>query len=234
LVTFVNEGYRCEFRTSFLKYGQTRYRYHAEIPLGADPSGLTYDTVGGRLFIGNTSTDRIEQYDLAVPGSFVFAANLSLPHAPGALLYDAMNGLVYAAEPSANSVAVVNPGTGLVVANISVGSDPSALALNLVNGLVVVANANSSSISFINGTSNTVHSTLSVDKGPAALLFDPADGSVMVACSSAGIVEEVLGSSVVTSLSLGGPLGALGFDPATGDVWVGNVGTSAVDVLVFG
>lgn len=156
------------------------------------------------------------------------------------MLFDPMNGYLYASNP--DSVYVINTTTLTLVTSISLyawGLDPGPLALNPSKDIVYAANTASSSVEEINGATNQVVANVSASQ-PSSLAFDDAHGLLYVASDRPFALGGKDGQlnvfnsstdSLVAKVQVGISPNALTVDPESGLVFVGNLGSDNVSVV---
>jgi DNA-binding beta-propeller fold protein YncE/chitodextrinase len=120
------------------------------------------------------------------------------------LLFDASNGLLYAALPQTNSVGVFNPDTRAWSAPpIQVGPDPTTMVLDNSTGILVVADSASSNLSLIWTSNNTVvPGTVTTScYGPDALAIDTLDQILYVAYENTSQVSFLNSTTFIQNFS---------------------------------
>jgi DNA-binding beta-propeller fold protein YncE len=162
-------------------------------------------------------------------GSFEkFSSNITNA---SALAYDPGNGLLYATEPSINSVLVVDPVTGAIVGPpISVGISPDAIVFDSTDNSVVVANSGSGNLSVIDTLTNRISiGNVPVGSDPSAIADDAQDGLLFVANGASDFITTLSASNPADSLAqitlLDGPSTSLAFSART-DNLVATIPTS--------
>ena len=85
----------------------------------------------------------------------------------------APSGILYAAEPGSNEVAVVDTSTQTLMQLITVGNSPTGIAATSDGAQVYVSNATDDSVSVINTQTQTVTDTPKVQTGPAGVAVMP-------------------------------------------------------------
>jgi DNA-binding beta-propeller fold protein YncE len=137
----------------------------------------------------------------------------------------ASNGLLYAADPLNDTVAVFNPVTyAWVRSAIPVGVDPVAIAASSTSGFVYVANEGSHNLTIINATSNRVQvPSFPVGTDPVALAFDSVDSRVWVANSGSMNLSEInaLSNTLTRNVPIMGDPTALSYSSPTDELAVG-------------
>ncbi len=141
------------------------------ISVGGEPLSVAFDPLDLNVYVANGAG-----YVTVISPTFNHTQVIPLAAGAYGIAVNTTSGIVYATEPSANDVAVIQNGT--VVANIAVGLGPTGVAFDSLNGLVFVANGGAGSLSVIQGS--TVIDTVVIGGSPGPLVFDPISGLVYV------------------------------------------------------
>ncbi len=142
--------------------------------------------------------------------------------APGPLIYDPLNGLVYVAYHFTGNVSVVNSRTNRVEFNISGLGSPAGFALDTSDNYLYVANG--ASVSIINASSNRYVGNITVGTLIGGITLDPSNHNLYVTESGTGNVSvlNTKTESIVTNISVGEYPGAISYNPMNGYVYVGH------------
>jgi len=109
-------------------------------------------------------------------------------------------GILYVAQSSANSVAVIDTGSNSVVATIPVGTTPMAVTVAPNGQNAYVVNVGSSSVSVIGTATNTVLSTVPIAGYPTAIAVTPNSSYAFVVSPTSGKVSVIdTASNTVTA-----------------------------------
>lgn len=120
-------------------------------------------------------------------------------------------GTIYATNPTANSVTIINVASGDMTTE-PVGKDPTALAMTPNGRYVLVVNTGSSTVSVINTSLNTVAKTISLPSGsaPVNITISPNGNYAYIADSGTSSISTI----TMSSLSLNANSVSVGFSPA--------------------
>jgi DNA-binding beta-propeller fold protein YncE len=176
----------------------------------AAPQGLAYDSLGGRLFVADSSNNRVLVFNVST-GSIQTGENASV--VLGQPVFTSSSAVV-ASTGMYDPVAVAYDPVGLqlFVADymnsrvLVFGADPRTL----VNGAAAVAVLGQTAFSNANADTSGSATGLYV---PSGVAFDPANGRLFV--TDSGNSRAVVYNSFTTGASAVAVLGATGF-PATG------------------
>ena len=136
---------------------------------------------------GATATSQLE-----IQVVFV-APTASAPASSGPLgLLPSMNRL-YAVNPDADTVTVIDTGNNTKIGEIAVGKHPRALAVRTADNTVWVANQDSATVSVINAGTNTVVATIALPRAaqPSGIAVAPDQAAVYVSLSATGQLAKL-------------------------------------------
>jgi YVTN family beta-propeller protein len=117
-------------------------------------------------------------------------------------------------------VSVIDGTSNTVTGTIPVGSNPLEAAFDPDNGYIYVANEGSGAVSVIDGSKNAVIATIPGVLDPVRLVYDPSNHHIYVAghnSNSVSIIDTIHGFPDPTGV---------GYNSATGNIYVGNQGTN--------
>jgi YVTN family beta-propeller protein len=135
------------------------------------------------------------------PASNSFVGVVSQLRNTSDLVFDPSNGLIYASDPTNNTVGAFNPASDTWVRSFPVGTDPVALALDPANNTLFVANAGSNNLTVINThTQRVVPTTITTGATPESLAYSGANSAMFVACGGSMNLYEV--NTVTYSISV--------------------------------
>ena len=200
------------------------------------PTSMVFDPSNGFLYVsfGNASESGVSVIDGPRNiANLTFDTGSSVETAVP-LLYDQSNHLVYAEGVSGKEVAIIN-GTAIVGtlptsfaqclptpvgANDYCASSPGYFGYDPYNGLVYLVQ-NVGGITIINGTSEAGHlmggcGVLS----DCAMDFNPSNGIAYIPNTVANTTSVINGTSLISTVQMGGSPGAASFDPANGLAYV--------------
>ncbi|GEM_PF-6669610 len=143
------------------------------------------------------------------------------------LLYDQSNHLVYAEGFSGKEVAIINGTTVMDTLPTSFtlctpycNSSPAIFGFDPFNGLVYLAQ-NGGGITIINGTSEAGHLNGGCgDISDCAMAIDPSNGVAYIPNTKANTTSVINGTTLISTVQMGGSPGAALFDPANGLVYL--------------
>ncbi|VAV83144.1 hypothetical protein MNBD_DELTA01-285 [hydrothermal vent metagenome] len=137
-----------------------------EITAGMDPTDMAFmpdevDTIDGKLYISNRSTDDVIVVDTA---SSRVMKTISVGHRPSFILADTERREIYVTNELSNSLSIINTVDDAVVSTVRVDDRPSGIALGA--GKIYVFNQGSNSISVVSPSDRDIDDTLIVSKPP--------------------------------------------------------------------
>lgn len=216
----------------------------ASVNVGTDPVALAYDSGLGEEFVVNDYSNNvsvISDSTNSVVATIPVTGGLSNKHCAA---FDSAQGEVFFSRGALNEVSVISDASNSIVSTVAVGSEAAGCAYDSAKGEVFVSNFGSASVSVISDTSNTVVATIPLGAGvePNAMSYDTAKGEIFVAtCPSGGcnwgnvsVISDTT-NSVVASIpvpwcpSCGD--GDVAYDPADGEIFVGELGAQGVAVI---
>jgi YVTN family beta-propeller protein len=224
--------------------------FNTSLP-GSFTSSVSAWQVGNPAFVPSTNTVWFPQRSVSVPGipaptvspaavfnltSGGFDQLVTNVSNASAFVYDPGNGNLYATDPTANSVLVVNPRTESVVGSpIPVGSDPTAIAFDPPSNNVFIANSGSANVTVISALDDRVLvANVAVGIDPVALVDDPQDALVFVANAGTYAISVITAEdpSSLGSIPLAfGPATGLSYSPRTDTVVATVASTNFAAVL---
>lgn len=159
-----------------------------------------------------------------------------LKASPSGVVYDYLNGQVYVAVPSADTVTVVNATNNTTVGGISVGTGPSALALDPDTGYLYVSNTLSDNVTVIDGWADDVVTSIPVGVRPDAVAVDPLNDTVYVANAGnggRGNLTLINGTTLMTvgSIRVGVDPRGVTYDPLNTLLYVANGGSGDLTII---
>lgn len=203
------------------------------------PDLLGYGNVSGALAVIDGSNNNVlAEVSVGCNGSCGNASN----GVPNSVDVNPSTNMVYVGANGVNTLYAVNGSTNTVVGRVPVGTYPDGVAVDPSSETVYVSNLLNDTVSVVNASTMTVLSTLKVGSQPDDVAFDPVLDDVFVVNQGNDTVS-VIGSqsnSVVGSVKVGpdyclscgvGPVGGLGVDTDSGDVYVAVSGTGNVTVI---
>ncbi len=187
----------------------------ATIQVGDDPDGVAYNVGDGDVYVANSESDNVSVIN---GSSNKVVATVSGLDIPGKAVYDGENGDVYITNWGSPDVTLINGTSVLTTLQMPSAVSVDGIAVDSFDGWVYVTDYDSVNVYAINGTS--IIATIDADLGSQdAAMFDPTNGYILVGGES-GIVE-IHEATVVATIPEEYVL-ALGFDPVTDYVYVGN------------
>ncbi len=148
---------------------------------------------------GATATSQLEIQVVYV------APTATAPSASGPLgLLPALNRL-YAVNPDADTVAVIDTNTNAKISEIAVGRHPRTVAVRTSDNTVWVANQDSATVSVINASTNTVVATIAMPRAsqPSGIAVAPNQNAIYVSLSATGQLAKI---DPTSRAIVGGPL----------------------------
>jgi len=207
------------FRSNFVPVLQSRSGY----------SSMLFDPSNGYLYVsdGNVSESVVSVVDGARNIANLTFDSGSSTNTDVPLAYDQSNHLVYVEGISGKEVAIINGTTiiGTLPTSFTLctpycNSDPAIFGVDSFNGLVYVIQ-NGGGITIINGTVEVGHLDGGCgDISDCTMAIDPSNGVAYIPNTEANTTSVINGTSLVSSVQVGGSPGAALFDPANGLVYV--------------
>ncbi len=127
----------------------------ANIPVGPDPDGMTYDPSKGEIFVSNEGSASVSgSISVVSDSSNSVIATIPLADA-GESVYDPTLGEVVVVTPDSDSAAVISDATDSVVGTESAGPHPFSIAYDSGKGEIFVSNPLNDTLTVISGASTT-------------------------------------------------------------------------------
>jgi DNA-binding beta-propeller fold protein YncE len=192
---------------------------------GPDP--IAYDNERGEIFVG-TLAGRVNVFNDTMNQ---VAASVYIGTPPEGIVYASGMGEVYVTDGT-NLVSVINDTSDSIVANVTVPNFASYIGYDNGKDEVFVDSGYSSNntLSVISAHTNLIVANLTVPSGTPA--YDPSNGELFVADGNRNlsIVSDTT-NRLVSNLSVGRGTDAVVYDPASGDLYVGNDGSTNVTIV---
>jgi YVTN family beta-propeller protein len=213
----------------------------AHIAVGGDPAGVVLSADGATAYVTREGENRVAVLDTR---DRHVAATVPAGPGPTALAVVLVQNRteLYVADSGGNTVTVLDADARRVLSTIRVGTHPSGVAVagpdsgisNPDDAEVYVTNSGDDSVSVLSATRRRVEATIPLPAAPLSVVV-PATGGVAYVTTATG---AVLGLSLADHRLLGavlrqphGQLGTMDYDAATGQVYVPDAASGAVDVL---
>jgi|GEM_PF-3070998 YVTN family beta-propeller protein len=153
----------------------------------SEPVAVTLDPVTDDIFVADQFPAQLSIVGIVSGFGTEVIGNVTLPSAPGGLVYDPVDGTVYVTETGMDTVAAVNGTTLTIDAQIPVGSSPAGIAYDSNNSDLYVANSGSHNVSVIDGATNQTVAKIDVGifgaNTPVGIAYDAATDQMFVADS---------------------------------------------------
>lgn len=211
------------------------------LTLGGHPHSVLLSTDARTAYVSEPAANRLAFVDTS---GHTVSATLAVPAQPTAIALDLSSSpnALYVAEYGGNAIAEVNLDSRKVAATIPVGQQPSGLAVaasgsgipNANDPEVFVANTGSNTVSVVGTHERRVLATIPVPGGPENITIPGVGGVAYVTTHSGTVVaisvaqRKVLGTVLQTP---GDALGVMDYNAVTGQIYVPDATTNAVDVL---
>jgi streptogramin lyase len=201
--------------------------------IDGDPHTIYLSLDGRFLYITQPSLSRVTMIS-ARTGQTVCTANV--PGQPSLLAFDPGANVLYTAGNGANSVTALDPANCNVERTLSMNSPVYGLAVAVVGSGVSGGNGNqlwvadSTSLTIFDSTGKQLDS-IPVPGGPQYVTI-PA-GEMVYVTTRQGTVDaiDLNTHKLIPSLLSGGTYGPMDYDAITGEVYVPDLKSNAVDVL---
>jgi YVTN family beta-propeller protein len=221
----------------------------ATIPVERNPVEIAVNPKTGLLYVPAELSHQLSVIDTsknAVVAEVTIGCNGPCGNAstgvPNSVDVNPSTGIVYVVANGVNSLYAVNGSTNTVISSVAVGTYPDGVSVDPVSNRVYVSNLLNDTVSVVDASKMALVSTLKVGIQPADLAFDPVLGDVFVVNQGNNTVS-VIGTqtnALIANVRVGpdyssssgvGPVGGLGVDPDSGDVFVAVPGTGNVTVI---
>ena len=199
-----------------------------DIPAGATPVGVAYDSTNSNLYVANFGSNTVSVVSGKTESLISTIAVGTQPYFPA---FDQDNHDIYVTNSGSNSVSVISGRTEKVVATVSVGNLPLGIAYDDSNHDVYVANGNDNTVSVIDGSTNKVVAVVPVGGYPHGVAYDPSNQDVYVVNYFSNSASVISGKSVVDTINISGTPDAVAFDAANGDMYVNGTVSDSVSVV---
>lgn len=215
---------------SVMEYNVTTGSLTGNIPVGATPYWIVYDTFNGMLYVSNSQSNSISEID---PHTNRVVSTVPLQPAPGAVAYDWANSMVYVTDLSTNRLLAIDSTTDRVVSSVAVGDCPEGVAVDPATGNVYVANTGSSNVSVVNVSTSRVDATIPVGWNPQDLAFDTQNGLIYVTNTNSNNVSVINPASqqVAGSVDVGRMPWGVTYDPLNQLVYVADFYSDSISEI---
>lgn len=195
----------------------------ATIPVGGTPAGIAADPSGARVYVTDSTGNRLVVVDAAA--NTVVAA-VPVGAGPQGVAVD--GGRAYVANQRDATVSVVDLASGAVVQTIPVGTSPGGLAV--AQGRLVVADNGAGAVSIVDLAAGTVSATVAVGSQPWGVAV--AGTAAFVANYGSGTVSviDLASARVVATVTVGSS--PFGVAVNAQSVFVTNSGSGTVSTIV--
>ncbi len=154
---------------------------------------------------------------------------------PVDVAFDPGNGELYVANTNSSSVSVIDGSTNKVVATVAVSADPIEVGYDAVNDEVYVLSQSTHEVTILS-SANEIVDTISVDADPIVGMIAPTGNVYVTSHGTNGVGPgkvAVINATTndVTNLAVGDEAEAPYYDPANGDVYVGNLVSDSLTVI---
>ncbi|HEV2428852.1 MAG TPA: hypothetical protein VGV64_03270 [Thermoplasmata archaeon] len=144
---------------------------------------------------------------------------------PNSVAFDPLNGFVYVADSTTNSVMVIN-GTKLVTTLTSNGA--GSLAVDTRTGWLYSASLSGGQITVVNGTKILTNLTVAAS---GAVAYDSGDG--LIYATDADNLSTFSRTTLVHHVPAGGQIEGMTYDPSNGRMYAFVYGTPEENVTAF-
>ena len=194
----------------------------ATVTVGQNPSGLTFDSGRGEVFVMNSNSNSLS---VISDTTNTVVATIPVGPLPSAVVYDSAAGEVFVPSADSNDMSIVSDATNSVISTIPVGFDPIEGLYDPVKGEVFVLNTNSNNVSVVSDVTNTVVATVRVGSGPDAMAYDSGRGETFVSnydSASVSVISDV-SDNVVATIPTGPGPAYMTYVPTQGEVFLGSI-----------
>lgn len=193
-----------------------------EIPKTSGVHGIAIDNELNKGFISNGKANSITVFNLK---DFKIIDTIAVTGVnPDAIMYDGFSKKVFAFNGKTNNATVIDAGTLKVVGTIALPGKPE-FAVTDMKGKIYVNIEDKSELVQIDASALTVLKTWSVAPGdePSGLAIDRANNILFSVCSNKKlIVFDIAKERVTDSITIGGRVDAVVFDPQSKLIYSSN------------
>ncbi|NHI04027.1 hypothetical protein DYY67_1402 [Candidatus Nitrosotalea sp. TS] len=203
-----------------------------QVAVGNGPTGITYDSAKGELFVTNYYSRTVSVIS-DVTNSVV--ATIPVKNAPRGIAYDSAKGELFVTNDGGGNISVISDVTNSVVATIPVGSNTTAITYDQSLGEIFVGDDGQDKISVINDASNSVNTTIPLSGGTWAMAYDSFKEEIFAVSQDSGVKSVSIVSpdtgSIRSTISLTDYPSSIAYDPARGEVFVGLSYANSTSVI---
>ncbi|MCI4345246.1 MAG: YncE family protein [Thermoplasmata archaeon] len=186
----------------------------------------------GKLFLASAVDNRI--WSLFLSNGSV-ATSAALPYGPVSLAYDPGTERLFAADPTASSVAVFDAGTLTELGAIqfptpALNVSLSGMAVDPSTEQLYVGEHAAGRVAVLNTTTLRFVTNLSI-ASPSALTFVFTSNRVAVASGTNLVFVNALNRATLASVRLGSPAGSVSLSPSTGDLYVASTSNDSIEIV---
>ncbi len=206
------------------------------ITTGSSPSGITYDSVQGEIFI----TSSLENGAVSVISdkTNTVVATIPVGEFPACIAYDPDRGEVFVANSLGNGVSamsVISDSTDQVLENITLGiGNEGTTTVTYDSGKGEMFITTEISVLVLSDVTNTVLTSIPTGNHPGGITYDLGKGEIFVTQEGNNTVLVIsdVSNKVVATVTTGteGGVGAV-YDSAKGEVFVTNYDDQTVSVI---
>lgn len=199
----------------------------ATVPAGSQPAAFAVSS--DEVFVPSYEYDSVSVIDGATNK---VVDNLTVGVHPGEAAYDPLNGRVYVGNQNLteSNLSVINATSNTVVGSIPIGGGtPISLIVDPANGYIYVGveatNGTAGNVAVVSGATGSVLARLYVAGVPWGLAVDTSNGELYAVdqCPRTSCNTSVIaGTSLVSNVAVGPSPFLATYDPANGDVYVGD------------
>jgi YVTN family beta-propeller protein len=216
-------------------------RVTSHITLGGAPQGVVLSPDGRFAYVAQSAANRVAVVDTR---SQRVAGTLPTGPGPVSLVLGLAGAtpVLYVADSGGNTVTVLDLDAQRTLATIPVRQHPTGLALagpdtgirTPNDSELYVADAGSNTVSIISVAQRQVVATIPVAGGPVGVVVPPTGGVAYVSTSAGTVIALALASCRVLGTVLqvpGAAFGTMDYDTVTGQIYVPDATSGAVEVL---
>jgi len=194
----------------------------AEIPNTLGVHGIAFDYELNRGFISNGKANSVTVFDLK---TLKRIDTLAVPGVnPDAIIYDAYSKKVFTFNGNSNNVTVIDAATLKVVATIALPGKPEFAVSDLKGNIYVNIEDKSLLVQIdVNSFALTKIWSLAPGVEPSGLAIDRENNILFSVCSNKEmIIFDIAKEKIIDSVSIGGRVDAVVFDPSTKMIYSSN------------
>ncbi len=203
------------FLLHIILFGQQYFFLENTIPVGINPTVLTYNSQNQKIYCANTGSNSVTVIN-QINNQVI--TTIRVGNSPSVLLYNPTSNKIYCANQASNDLSIIDGNTNNVLNTETVGLNPSALICDSINNKIYCANAGSNTVSVIDGQSNYLITTIPVDAYPTSLVYNQNNNNGN-------------NYSIVTTVNVGAFPYSLAYNPITNKIYCASWANGRIHII---